>query len=294
MNRRYFIKIISGTTASLIASGNAFAGLKSILHAAPAGTNSTDYESLAANDFDIKDYLHRMEDFDSPQPGDIILDADKKALLESTLSRLKKIQRTIGFGNFYLLDFDSAVKISSRYSGIGAFTKQEKLFLDEIFHTNAESYGFMGEKPLEKMTARILRKDVHKVPGTGNYLYKGQPEITYENIKKQLGDTVLLTSGIRGVMKQFLLFLDKASINNGNLSLASRSLAPPGYSFHGIGDFDVGQKNLGAANFSIKFTKTATCKRLQELGYLTLRYPQGNMLGVRFEPWHIKVKKIKV
>jgi hypothetical protein len=30
-------------------------------------------------------------------------------------------------------------------------------------------------------------------------------------------------------------------------------------------------------------------KRLSELGYLKLRYPEDNTLGVRYEPWHIKI-----
>lgn len=90
-------------------------------------------------------------------------------------------------------------------------------------------------------------------------------------------------------MKQFLLFLNKAYKNNGNLSLASRSLAPTGYSFHGIGDFDVGQAGLGAKNFTDQFTKTEVYRRLGELGYLKLRYPDENLEGVRFEPWHIKI-----
>ena len=43
-------------------------------------------------------------------------------------------------------------------------------------------------------------------------------------------DDLVLTTGVRGVVKQFYLFLRKADRANGNLSLASRSLAPPGYS----------------------------------------------------------------
>ena len=90
-------------------------------------------------------------------------------------------------------------------------------------------------------------------------------------------------------MKQFLLFLNKVYDSNGNLSLASRSLAPPGYSFHGNGDFDVGQVGYGALNFTGRFTETEVYKKLSERGYLKLRYPQDNMLGVRYEPWHIKI-----
>jgi LAS superfamily LD-carboxypeptidase LdcB len=90
-------------------------------------------------------------------------------------------------------------------------------------------------------------------------------------------------------MKQFLLFLNKANKNKGNLSMASRSLAPPGYSFHGIGDFDVGKKGYGIHNFTERFTKTNVYKRLTDLGYIKFRYERDNDLGVRFEPWHIEV-----
>ena len=90
-------------------------------------------------------------------------------------------------------------------------------------------------------------------------------------------------------MKQFLLFLNKAYQNDGNISLASRSLAPPGYSFHGAGDFDVGQVGFGAANFTALFTTTPIYKRLSEIGYLMLRDPEENLLGMRFGPWHIKI-----
>jgi LAS superfamily LD-carboxypeptidase LdcB len=90
-------------------------------------------------------------------------------------------------------------------------------------------------------------------------------------------------------MKQFVLFLDKACRNEGNLSLASRSLAPPGYSYHCVGDFDVGQVGLGAMNFTARFAFTEVFRQLQDLGYVRLRYGRDNMLGVRYEPWHVKV-----
>ena len=111
----------------------------------------------------------------------------------------------------------------------------------------------------------------------------------YAKLKKTVGDKLYLTSGIRGVVKQFLLFLDKANDNKGNLSLASRSLAPPGYSSHGIADFDVGQVGYGALNFTETFTNTEVFKQLEDLDYISIRYPKDNLKGVRFEPWHIKV-----
>jgi len=104
-----------------------------------------------------------------------------------------------------------------------------------------------------------------------------------------VGRQVILTSGVRGLIKQFLLFLNKAYKSNGNLSLASRSLAPPGFSFHGIGDFDVGQAGFGVANFTERFTTTEVYRKLRYLDYINLRYTQDNLLGVRFEPWHVKM-----
>ena len=128
---------------------------------------------------------------------------------------------------------------------------------------------------------------------TGNYLYKGLPLETYQKIKRDVGDKVILTSGVRSVTKQLLLFLNKAYNKDGNLSLASRSLAPPGYSYHGIGDFDVGQIGYGADNFTKRFTGTEVYRKLRDLRYLNIRYTENNLLGVRFEPWHIKVSSWK-
>ena len=78
-------------------------------------------------------------------------------------------------------------------------------------------------------------------------------------------------------------------MSKGNLSLASRSLAPPGHSYHGIGDFDVGNKNLGADNFTARFAETEEYKKLIRLKYVDIRYTRTNQVGVRYEPWHIKV-----
>ena len=71
--------------------------------------------------------------------------------------------------------------------------------------------------------------------------------------------------------------------------MASQTIAPPGYSYHGIGDFDVGQTGFGSANFTIRFSQTSVYRELTQLDYIAFRYPQGNRLGVQFEPWHIQV-----
>jgi hypothetical protein len=240
-------------------------------------------------DLFIKDYLHKIRNFDDDHQEDVRLNRGQFLLLKSCVARFKRLQRTVGHGNFYLLSFDDAIKISRNYPRVGCFTREELTFLEMIFYSDATHYGFFGEKPLQNLTDRIQRRKVVKVPYTGNYLYKGLPLETYKKVRRDLGREVILTSGIRSVIKQFLLFLNKAYKSNGNLSLASRSLAPPGYSYHGIGDFDVGQVGLGADNFTLRFTTTRVYRKLKELGYLNIRYVEDNMLGVRFEPWHIKV-----
>lgn len=279
MKRRDFLRAALGV---VIASGFAPEVLAQVARI-PLTTEPTHYDHF------IKDYLHKIRNFDAHHQEDVCLNPAQFALLKSCVARFTRLQRTVGHGNFYLLSFDEAIRISRNYSRVGRFTREELLFLEMIFYSDAAHYGFFGKKPLQSLTDRIQRRKVVKVPYTGNYLYKGLPLETYKKVRRDLGREVILTSGIRSVIKQFLLFLNKAYKNNGNLSLASRSLAPPGYSYHGIGDFDVGQVGLGADNFTLRFTTTRVYRKLKDLGYIKIRYVQDNMLGVRFEPWHIKV-----
>ena len=279
MKRRDFLKAAVGV---MVGVGFAPEVLAEVIRIPPAN-KSENYDSH------IKDYLHKMRNFDADHQWDVYLGWSQLNLLKSCVQRFKRLQRTVGHGNFYLLSFDEAIRIARNYSRVGRFSREELDFLEMIFYFDASNYGFFGEKPLKRITDRIRKREVIKVPYSGNYLYKGRPLETYKEIKRDLGDKVVLTSGVRSVIKQFLLFLNKAYSNKGNLSLASRSLAPPGYSYHGIGDFDVGQVGLGADNFTKRFTFTRVYRKLKELGYVKIRYPKDNMLGVRFEPWHIKV-----
>ena len=279
MKRRDFLRAAMGV---VIVGGFAPEVLAQVARIPPAG-------KLENYDNFIKDYLHKIRNFDAHHQEDVCLDPAQFRLLKSCVARFKRLQRTVGHGNFYLLSFDGAIKISRNYPRVGRFTREELIFLEMIFYSDAAHYGFFGEKPLQNLTEHIQRRKVVKDPYTGNYLYKGLPLETYKKVRRDLGKQVILTSGIRSVIKQFLLFLNKAYKQKGNLSLASRSLAPPGYSYHGIGDFDVGQVGLGADNFSIRFTTTRVYRKLKDLGYVKIRYVEDNMLGVRFEPWHIKV-----
>ncbi len=241
------------------------------------------------SDKGVKDRLIKERFFQQAFEDDVILPPDHLALLGTCLGRLKRVQRHVGYGNFALLAFDQALYLGRNYPRIGAFTREEQDFMDALFHRDASVYGFMGDKPMVSLTARVNKKDVVKVARTGNYLFRGDPETVYRDILDQVGGDVVLTSGVRGMMKQFLLFLNKTQTCKGNLSMASRSLAPPGYSFHGVGDFDVGKKGFGIYNFTEQFTKTRIYYRLMDLGYIHFRYGRDNGLGVRFEPWHIQV-----
>ena len=238
---------------------------------------------------ELKDYLQKIHNFNKPHDDDVLLENEQYETFESTVLRLRRLQKLVGHGNFNILNFTDGLSLARNYSRVGEFTKQEVQFMELTFYEDGQLYGFMGQKPLKEITAQVKKKDVLKIRHSGNYLYKERSIEIYDDIKKELGDQVILTSGIRSVMKQFLLFLNKVHGSEGNLSLASRSLAPPGYSFHGNGDFDVGQKGYGKLNFTGTFTETEFYKRLSEMGYLQLRYPADNKLGVRYEPWHIKI-----
>jgi len=251
--------------------------------------------ATAAGDMDtvadrhVKDYLTKIKNFNEHFQDDIILDERQFALLKKVANRLNNVQRMVGYANFSMLDMDGALSVGRRYSSVGEFTAEEKDFLEKLFYTNAGEYGFYGEKVFAGFTAKVADRDTLKIPGSGHYLFRGKPEALYNKIARDLRNNVVLTSGVRGLVKQMHLFVLKAIESKGNLSMASRSLAPPGYSFHGIGDFDVGKRGYGYRNFTEDFAQTDEFKRLSDLGYINIRYFENNPFGVRFEPWHIKV-----
>lgn len=224
---------------------------------------------------------------------DVILTASDYRTLKKVLARFARVQTTVGHGNFCLLGFDDSLDIARGYQRVGAFSSRELAFIDKIFHTDARIYGFKDQKLFHGITNTINKRKVHKIPGSGNYLYKGSSLKLYRRLSHDIGNQLVLTAGIRGIAKQFYLFLKKAAHSRGNLSVASQSLAPPGYSYHGVGDFDVGQIGYGAANFTEKFSRTTVYRNMTQLDYVIFRYPRNNRLGVRFEPWHIQVSPNK-
>ncbi len=120
-------------------------------------------------------------------------------------------------------------------------------------------------------------------------MFKGKTVDTYMHMKKDIGSTIILTSGVRSIVKQMKLYVDKIYRADGNLSKASNYIAPPAYSYHTIGDFDIGKKGFGYSNFTSRFALTDEFFRMRKLKYIDMRYTINNKDGVRYEPWHIKI-----
>lgn len=234
-------------------------------------------------------YLSKIENFDASFQDDVWLTESEKAMLNQSLGRLNSLKNTIGFGNFNVVSFDQALRYGRNFSSVGEFTQAEIEFMESLFYDDVSRLGFFGSRVTDSLTDRIKLSDVDKIPRTGHYLYKGDPQALYNKLVADVGDTIILTSGVRSVVKQFQLFMNKVVNSNYNISKASRSLAPPAHTWHSVGDFDVGKVGFGLDNFSNRFAETEEYKRMIELGYVEIRYTTTNRDGVRYEPWHVRV-----
>lgn len=233
--------------------------------------------------------LEKIRHFDQEYPDDYRVEHGAFETLLSVATRIERTQRLVGHGNFNLLSFDQMLRFGANFPEIGAFPRAECDFLEELFFADATRYGFYGERVIDRLNAGISKRDVVKIAGSGHYLLKGEPLEKFKRIRRDVGDSIALTSGVRSLVKQYQLFLSKAVETNGNLSRVSRSLAPPGYSFHARGDFDLGKEGFGLNNFTESFCETDEYRKLIDLGYVAIRYTPTNRFGVRHEPWHIKI-----
>lgn len=220
---------------------------------------------------------------------DIFIEDKYKEDFVSVRKKLAAIQSYVGYGNFNIISFDYSMRIARNVSNIGEFTKSELEFLESIFYYDPKMHGFYGERISKNLTDKINTKEVVKIPYTGHYLFKGHSEETYYKMVEDIGESMVLTSGIRSIVKQTKLFLDKLNSENGNFTVAAKSLAPPAYTYHSVGDFDVGKKGFGHANFTSRFALTQEFLAMRKLKYIDMRYTINNKDGVRYEPWHVKV-----
>jgi zinc D-Ala-D-Ala carboxypeptidase len=202
--------------------------------------------------------------------------------------RLKRLRRYVGYANFNIISFDQAIYYARNYSAIGEFTQNEIALVEKLFYAEPTQFGFYGNKTVQNITQTISQKDIYKVPHSGHFVFKGKPLEDYNRICKDV-DNIVLTSGIRNVVKQLSLYISKLKSLNGDLSQASSIIAPPAYTYHAISDFDIGKKGWGDKNFTADFAKTKEFEKMIKLNYISIRYTPNNKDGVRFEPWHVKV-----
>jgi len=229
------------------------------------------------------------KDLITKNKDDIYISKKQWPVFVSSMQRLLRVRKYIGYGNFNIISFDKALFFARNYSYIGAFTKDELELLDQLFYEEPTKYGFYGKKTNHSITDKINTKEIIKISHTGHYLFKGKALEDYNRILKDVGHDIILTSGVRGIVKQMTLYMKKIHSLKGNITEASYSLAPPAYTYHSICDFDVGKKGFGYANFTEEFTTTKEYKNLKKLDYIAMRYTINNKEGVRYEPWHIKV-----
>jgi len=203
--------------------------------------------------------------------------------------RLNRLRRFIGYANFNIVSFDNALYYARNYSRIGAFSKKEIELIEKLFFMEPSALGFYGEKTVDNITSVIKKQDLKKIPHSGHFIFKGKPLEDYHRIIKDIGDNIILTSGVRSVIKQLDLYISKIKELNGNLTKASTVIAPPAYTYHAISDFDIGKKGWGKRNFTADFARTEEFAKMIKLNYISIRYTINNKDGVRFEPWHVKV-----
>lgn len=245
--------------------------------------------SVEVSQEEIHNDIEQESQNDNVVKKDLYIEQEYIDTFLSVKDKLTLVQKNVGYGNFNILSFDEMLKIAMYDSKIGQFTKNELEFLELIFYRDPQIHGFYGDKITKNITDEINKKEIIKIPNTGHFLFKGHSENTYSKMLDDIGDTIFLTSGVRSVVKQTKLFLDKLHSVDGNFTQASRSLAPPAYTYHSIGDFDVGKKGLGYDNFTPRFALTEEFFAMRKLKYIDMRYTINNKDGVRYEPWHVKI-----
>jgi len=209
------------------------------------------------------------------------------SLVTSLLKKLIIVQNQVGYVQFNILSFDDLLKTAAQCKK--PLQPEEIDYIESIFYGDPRKYGFYGERTVPELTVVTPKKDVIYMDKTGHFLMKGAASEKFAQIKRLIGPDLVLTSGVRAPVKQLYLFLKKMEYAGGDLRLTSNSIAPPGFTFHSVGDFDIGKAGYGHFNFTDKFQETDVFKKLYDGGYISIRYTSNNPYGVRFEPWHIKV-----
>jgi hypothetical protein len=280
VNRRDFLNFGKTLAVTTAVSSTMSSPLLASINKKENTNNTSTKDSLfyGSNNFTDEDYKLSKEDY---------------KLTLSILHKLNVVQSIVGYGNFNTISFDEVLKIQMKYSKAPKFTDAEFDYIEKMFYMDPSVFGFYGKRTVYSITNIIPQKEIIKIANSGHFLYKEQAVDTFNNIikdvKDDIGHPVKLTSGIRNVPKQMRLFFNKIKQTKGDIIKASESLAPPAYSYHSIGDFDVGKIGWGYKNFTARFSFTPEFRAIRKLKYVGIRYTINNRDGVRFEPWHIKL-----
>jgi len=223
--------------------------------------------------------------------SDIYLSHEDFLTLAQLRERFKRLKKFVGYANFNIISYNSSMFYARNYSAIGKFTQEEIHLMERFFYEDPSRYGFYGERTVDNISAYIKKSDLKKISRSGHFIFKGTSLDSYNRLQVDV-DTkdIILTSGVRSVVKQMRLFVDKLYRNKGNLTRTTNAIAPPAYSYHSTGDYDLGKKGFGFANFTPRFALTKEYSELKKLSYIEMRYTLLNNDGVRYEPWHIKAK----
>ena len=265
-----------------------------IATATPPQTDTESIDPIAdegAHHRSEHDPLNKTRDFDRTYADDYLLAESRLELLAATADKLERAVRVIGPWAFQprLLRRPAALRPPLRRDR-RLLAEPRLQFLDEIFYTDAELYGFHGQQGPGRAD----------LPGSTSAMSSGSPRpVTTccgENRSRGTrgsartwGRNVFLTSGVRGVVKQYQLFLSKAVTTGGNLSQASRSLAPPGYSYHAIGDFDVGRVGFGSEELHRRLRRDGGVPQAHRPRLRGHPLHRDQPLWRAPEPWHIKI-----
>lgn len=185
-------------------------------------------------------------------------------MVKNLLDKLNTVQNHVGYVRFNTISFDEMLKMAVHCNK--PLTPYEVGYIETIFYGDPRRYGFYGERTVPRLTAITPKKDLIYIKQSGHFLLRGAATEKYTTIKKLIGNELILTSGVRAPVKQLHLFLKKIVSEGGDLRLASTSIAPPGFTFHSVGDFDIGKVGYGHGNFSTKFQETDVFKKLYDGG----------------------------
>ena len=115
MKRRHILKTLGAGTIGVGIAPKIF------------GEASTAY--LPGTDEALKDYINKIKNLDAPHKDDVQIHYNLHEIFESTVMRLRRLQRLVGHGNFGILNFNDGLVYARNYPSVGNFTKQELHFM---------------------------------------------------------------------------------------------------------------------------------------------------------------------